>query len=184
MSDERLREAERRWKESGSVEEEARYLLERVRVGDLTRDRLEFAAYLGHVGAVQALAPRDVEPLWNGRSVSLHTLFASDPSLPLRVGHAIANAVVARSEDQDRLELPSVDRLLASEGRQMPTIPRNPSPAERAINLVLLAAAQPALRRWNIGVLINELARTAPDAFATGLRQVTSWALQPRTTAQ
>ena len=29
MSDERLREAERRWRETGAVEDEARYLLER-----------------------------------------------------------------------------------------------------------------------------------------------------------
>lgn len=54
MSDERLREAERKWKESGSVADEARYLLERVRVGDLTRERLELAAYCGHEGAAVA----------------------------------------------------------------------------------------------------------------------------------
>ncbi len=51
MSDERLREAERRWKESGSVEDEARYLLERVRAGTLTQERLELAAYCGHHAA-------------------------------------------------------------------------------------------------------------------------------------
>ena len=43
MSDAKLRELERRWKESGAVEDEAAYLLERVRVGDLTRERLELA---------------------------------------------------------------------------------------------------------------------------------------------
>jgi len=51
VSDERLREAERRWKESGSVVDEARYLQERVRVGNLTKERLELAAYCGHEGA-------------------------------------------------------------------------------------------------------------------------------------
>jgi hypothetical protein len=54
MSDERLREAERKWRETGTVEDEARYLLERVRVGDLTQERLELAAYCGHEGAVAA----------------------------------------------------------------------------------------------------------------------------------
>jgi len=33
VTDSKLRELERRWKETGSVEDEARYLLERVRVG-------------------------------------------------------------------------------------------------------------------------------------------------------
>jgi hypothetical protein len=51
MSDERLRELERRWKETGSVEDEAKYLAERVRVGDLTNERLELAAYCGHQAA-------------------------------------------------------------------------------------------------------------------------------------
>lgn len=48
MSDERLRQAERSFRETGSVEDEARYLLERVRAGTLTRERLELAAYCGH----------------------------------------------------------------------------------------------------------------------------------------
>ncbi len=51
MSDERLREFERRWKETGSVEDEAAYLLERVRAGELTQERLEMAAYCGHEAA-------------------------------------------------------------------------------------------------------------------------------------
>ncbi len=52
MSDARLRELERRWKETGSPDDEAAYLLERVRVGDLTRERLELAAYCGHEAAI------------------------------------------------------------------------------------------------------------------------------------
>jgi hypothetical protein len=55
MSDAKLRDLERRWKETGSVEDEAAYLLERVRVGDLTRERLELAAYCGHEGAMSAI---------------------------------------------------------------------------------------------------------------------------------
>ncbi len=54
MSDEKLRELERRFKETGSVEDEAAWLKERVRVGDLTQERLEFAAYCGHEGARRA----------------------------------------------------------------------------------------------------------------------------------
>ncbi len=55
MSDTKLRELERRWKETGTVADEAAYLLERVRAGNLTRERLELAAYCGHEGAISAL---------------------------------------------------------------------------------------------------------------------------------
>lgn len=59
MSDQKLRDLERRWKETGTVEDEAAYLLERVRAGDLSQERLELAAYCGHEGARTArLWPR------------------------------------------------------------------------------------------------------------------------------
>lgn len=51
VSDQRLRELERLWRDSGKVEDEASYLRERVRVGDLTPQRLEVAAYCGHEAA-------------------------------------------------------------------------------------------------------------------------------------
>ena len=55
MTDTKLRELERRWKESNAAEDEAAYLLERVRVGDLEKEKLELAAYCGHEGARLAL---------------------------------------------------------------------------------------------------------------------------------
>ena len=55
MTDERLRNLQRRWQETGSVHDEAAYLLERVRVGNLSKERLELAAYCGHEGAREAL---------------------------------------------------------------------------------------------------------------------------------
>lgn len=54
MSDQKLRDLERRWHETGSPDDEAAYLVERVRVGDLTQDLLELAAYCGHEGANRA----------------------------------------------------------------------------------------------------------------------------------
>jgi len=51
MGDERLRELERRWRESGSPESEAGWLLERVRLGELDSLMLDLAAHLGHPGA-------------------------------------------------------------------------------------------------------------------------------------
>lgn len=55
MTDSRLQELKRTWEASGSVEDEAACLRERVRVGDLTQGRLELAAYCGHEGAGVAL---------------------------------------------------------------------------------------------------------------------------------
>ena len=62
MSDERLRELERRWKETGAVEDEAAYLLERVRSGDLTQGSLEMAAYCGHQAAAFAITGERITP--------------------------------------------------------------------------------------------------------------------------
>lgn len=55
MSDHRLRELERRWKQSGEAEDEAAYLAARVRSGDVDRERLLLAAYLGHGAAERVL---------------------------------------------------------------------------------------------------------------------------------
>ena len=64
---ERLRELERRWKETRSVEDETAYLVESARTGVLTRAALEAAAALGHPAAQVALdqhhAAKDLESL-------------------------------------------------------------------------------------------------------------------------
>ncbi len=51
MSDERLREVERRAREPGTPDDQAAWLVERLRMGRLTRRRLEAAAHCGHEGA-------------------------------------------------------------------------------------------------------------------------------------
>jgi hypothetical protein len=58
--DERTRRLERRWRESGAIEDESAWLRARVRGGDLSPHRLAAAAALGHPAAVLAtdrLAP-------------------------------------------------------------------------------------------------------------------------------
>ena len=55
MSDERLRELERRWKLTASAEDEAAYLLERLRTADLKRTTLELVSLLGHPAAALGL---------------------------------------------------------------------------------------------------------------------------------
>jgi hypothetical protein len=55
VTDDRLREAERVYRESGDVSAEARLLRERARAGTLAPERLELAAELGYEGARAAL---------------------------------------------------------------------------------------------------------------------------------
>ncbi|HZV01614.1 MAG TPA: hypothetical protein VFF73_33195 [Planctomycetota bacterium] len=63
MTDDRLREAEREFGETGSVSAEARLLLVRVRAGTLARERIEVAAALHHDAALLVLdRPRQTKP--------------------------------------------------------------------------------------------------------------------------
>ena len=55
MSDDRLRDLKRRWENTGSIEDETAFLLECVRVGKLTQERMAIAGYLGHESSRQAL---------------------------------------------------------------------------------------------------------------------------------
>ncbi|MBX3470000.1 MAG: hypothetical protein KF878_24245 [Planctomycetes bacterium] len=48
MSDATLRHLERRWLQTGSADDEAAFLLRRVRSGALSPERLALAAYCGH----------------------------------------------------------------------------------------------------------------------------------------
>lgn len=54
MSDERLRELERRWRQSGQLSDQVAYLAERVRCGELARERLDLAAWLEDPSALSA----------------------------------------------------------------------------------------------------------------------------------
>lgn len=54
VTDSRLRDLERHWRVTGAVEDEAAWLRERLRVGELKEAQVELAAYLGH-GAATAL---------------------------------------------------------------------------------------------------------------------------------
>ncbi len=57
-----LQALERRWRQTGAVDDEARWLQARLRAGDLARERLVFAADLGHAAAQVALdRPQDLE---------------------------------------------------------------------------------------------------------------------------
>lgn len=55
VSDEQLRAAERKWRESESTADEALYLSQRIRAGDLSHECTQLAAFLGHAAATTAL---------------------------------------------------------------------------------------------------------------------------------
>jgi len=62
VTDARLRDVERRWRETGALEDEAAFLRERVRAGVLDDDRLRLAAYVGHAASRLALGTPSFAP--------------------------------------------------------------------------------------------------------------------------
>lgn len=67
MADQSLSEAERRFRETGLVEDEAAWLQKRVRAGELAEDHVRVAALFGHHGAQQAgfgTVPAPAEWVW------------------------------------------------------------------------------------------------------------------------
>jgi len=91
MSDTDLRGLERRWRETGSVEDEAAWLHARVQAGELEQSRLRLAAYLLHEGARLALV-RPVPVLRKGQVAFLNSLFDMDKSQESGVRAVIAAA--------------------------------------------------------------------------------------------
>ena len=104
VSDQRLRELERKWRETGSVEDEAAYLRERVRVGDLTQERLELAAYCGHGGAKRACGCVDL-PNPNNWALGLE-------HWPLEASVRVALSAARSAVDVWRTALPDKRRPL------------------------------------------------------------------------
>jgi hypothetical protein len=77
MSDTKLRELERRWKETGAPADEAALIAERVRAGELARSRVELAGFL---------RPSDPPGLlvtpFDPRNLQLHLRRLADLALP------------------------------------------------------------------------------------------------------
>jgi hypothetical protein len=117
MSDTRLRDLERRWMETGSVQDEAVFLLERVRVGDLTRVRLELAAYCGHEAASRALGlqhlPTDVP-------AAIASSVGDDVLLAVGVGVAALTELPARWPSFEALADENARPLFERAGRWPP----------------------------------------------------------------
>lgn len=117
MSDQRLRALERRWRETGSIADEADYLLERVRVGELEQEWLELAASCGHAAAVRATNRRETpEPGPQVLEALLDRAAARSPALLGRLGYALL-APLRPSWNADEasadLTLEALDRWVA-----------------------------------------------------------------------
>lgn len=106
MTDARLRELERRWRESGAERDHARFLVERLRTGELSLDRARLAAHLGDAAARAALGlarePHDLA----GQRAWAAALSDWGREVPGRAGVAAA-----------RLVLPVFDRGLNPDPR-------------------------------------------------------------------
>ncbi len=91
MSDERLREAERRWRETGSIEDEAELLRQRVRTGELPLAHVAAAARLDYPAAAMVLD--------NESAPSFEECLASmGKAAQIRFGLCLARAALPRWE--------------------------------------------------------------------------------------
>lgn len=124
MSDARLRELERRWRETGSVEDEVAYLRERARTGDLPGLARELQLWEGVERALLSTHERRPTSSILDQLISTHELFVNRlaPSdREVQVCRRIAHAAVRRAaelagEPQDIAEaLALMERFLATE---------------------------------------------------------------------
>jgi hypothetical protein len=205
MSDQKLRDLERRWRETGTVEDEAAYLLERMRVGELSSEKLELAAFCAHEGARRALGsdapalPTEVEAWLIGlRDRSHHAA--------LRAGLALAALALPEwealhpSDSRPRMALDTVREVLAeTEGSRESSAAaadeandaaieteRDPN---RASSAASCAAALADFAAGAFGMILDvyECARDAlgPSWDTTAIRdtlrgEVVGWALEQR----
>jgi hypothetical protein len=96
VTDERLRALDRRRLGSGAITDEAAWLQERLRRGDLSRERLYLAAALGHPAALAALALRPRSATW----VSWAWLRLAGPRLEPAAAVRVALALTLPGEER------------------------------------------------------------------------------------
>lgn len=105
MSDAQVRELERRWRATGAPEDQAAWILARVRTGELRIERIELAALCGEAGAraaLVALRGAGADPVASGAIPPpedlgrfLQALDARDPLACARAALELARCVVA-----------------------------------------------------------------------------------------
>lgn len=190
MSDERTRSLERLWRETNDPRDEAAYLRERLRVGDLTPERLELAAYCGRPGAVVAVGRMPaVSPPFAGEMALLPEgdwrdlgrwvlgLARWGHSLPARATQAAYAAATARTFEAPRRQVNLAVFLRACDesiwdGRPgtsppFPTGQAEPNEVDRALlfGAQMLREATLILRGELPGSMATEGARTDLEAL-------------------
>ena len=207
--DERLRAVERRWQASGSLEDEAAYLVERVRQGDLTPERLELAAHVGYEPARQALLTGPPElrlldaatrmPVADPRALLRGLMGRSREGLARyavavaqqRLGSlAMLTAHAALIATEQWIECPCDQH--ADSAAQMADalwemlvndVTQLPSDAREALYATALAAFVPSCPGEGTWVqpesYVHLLAHEKPGDRDAGVRAVTDWALRP-----
>lgn len=123
MADDRLRALARRWKETGSAPDQARYLRERLRAGELERGRLELAARFGSEAAGLALdgaGPPARTPVSAYSRWLKGWLEGEPPPLELRIqaaalhARALVSLVPFFADTTDPAELEAWEQILAT----------------------------------------------------------------------
>ncbi len=196
MTDSSLRELERRFRASGSVEDEAAWLRARVQAGELHQSRLEVAAYCGHKaassvvtvagpktvgGLVSGLAPWASEELW--RRVALALLHGAEsacvgPSAPhaALIVQLLEDDVACRCEEHwgELASLPNppypldpAGRAVARAARYAASAAKSPGDALEALQQVARAAAG-ALTESNRVRVLCDMLRTSLIPWALG----------------
>lgn len=162
MSDTKLREAERQWRETGSAEDEAVYLRERMRAGGLAKQRVELAAWAGDPAARIVVGAR--EP-W---SVVPFQKFGQEECI------AIAWATLATFVDSSNPE-PLAESIFKAVGERLAGIPASLAHLERLVKRHEREVSRPtgeAIPLCNPFSNHPEIV-TDPDAIA---RSVALWA--------
>ncbi len=114
MSDTKLRELERRWRDTGAVQDEAAWLKERVRVGDLSREVVELCALCGHEAALLVLpSPSGLTRLGTRMWEAVAGKWLSEPLRKVAGHEAAVRAAVAVA----RLVLPCAEELFPNDPR-------------------------------------------------------------------
>lgn len=165
MSDARLRELERRWRETGASEDEASCLRERLRAGQLTPERLELAARCAHPAARLVAGPE--LPL-------LEDLVAGLPAWGPEPAAIACLVVVALTDGSHLARLPRDERLIRVNDHES---------LRRALQRGPRGAIEPTLsRQWGpqpLRRLVERIEQQADPAAvrARALRAIASWAL-------
>ena len=110
VSDATLKDLERRWTETGTVEDEAAWLRARVQAGQLERERLRLAAYCRHSASQAALGAEEANA--TGECAEIQELIRWSRPIAEFGRSAWASAILPLAED---------DAVLWEHSRHRPT---------------------------------------------------------------